>query len=301
MSDVSEFCEELVPLESLTNPSGTETEEYLFFNGKRIARKDIPSGAVHYYFSDHLGSTSIVTNATGSIVEDDSDYYPYGGEMVVTDSVPQNYKFTGKERDAETGLDYFGARYYASSMGRWMSPDWAAKPTTVPYANFGDPQSLNLYQYVGNNPLSRADADGHSTLVFNGQKHTITLYSKSGAKLGTWPAYNNVQHNLSIGKLVNGTYSMLDTASPHLHHGSDAKENGPIGPGGVFRMKGFVGADGKPHNGVGIHAGRKDVKDLAGRSGPAFATHGCIRTTDAAIAAITKTAKTDPLTSTTVK
>jgi len=59
------------------------------------------------------------------------------------------------------GLDYFGARYYASSMGRWMSPDWAAKLTTVPYANFGDPQSLNLYQYVGNNPLSRADVDGH--------------------------------------------------------------------------------------------------------------------------------------------
>jgi RHS repeat-associated protein len=43
-----------------------------------------------------------------------------------------HYKFTGKERDAESGLDYFGARYYASSMGRFMSPDWSAKEEPVP-------------------------------------------------------------------------------------------------------------------------------------------------------------------------
>ena len=69
--------------------------------------------------------------------------------------------YTGKERDAESGLDYFGARYYASNMGRWMSPDWSAKEEPVPYANLDDPQSLNLYGYVGNNPLSKADKDGH--------------------------------------------------------------------------------------------------------------------------------------------
>jgi RHS repeat-associated protein len=68
---------------------------------------------------------------------------------------------TGKERDSESGNDYFGARYYASSMGRFMSPDWAAKVAPVPYAKLDDPQSLNLYSYVLNNPLSRVDADGH--------------------------------------------------------------------------------------------------------------------------------------------
>jgi len=61
---------------------------------------------------------------------------------------------SGKERDAESGDDYFGARYYGSSMGRFMSPD-----------SFGghleDPQTLNHYSYVGNNPLSRTDPDGH--------------------------------------------------------------------------------------------------------------------------------------------
>src|SRR5271169_2226822 len=69
--------------------------------------------------------------------------------------------FTGKERDSESNLDNFGARYDASSLGRFMSPDWSAKPQGVPYAEFADPQSLNLYAYVRNNPLSRMDADGH--------------------------------------------------------------------------------------------------------------------------------------------
>lgn len=70
-------------------------------------------------------------------------------------------RYTGKERDAETGLDYFGARYYASSMGRMMSPDWSAKAMPVPYAKLDDPQTLNLYAYVGNNPLRWTDSTGH--------------------------------------------------------------------------------------------------------------------------------------------
>jgi RHS repeat-associated protein len=68
--------------------------------------------------------------------------------------------FTGKERDQESGNDYFGARYYGSSMGRFMSPDWSAKIEPVPYSKLDDPQSLNLYAYVRNNPLSRTDPDG---------------------------------------------------------------------------------------------------------------------------------------------
>lgn len=65
-----------------------------------------------------------------------------------------HYEFTGKERDVESGLDYFGARYYASTMGRFMSPDTFGE-------HIEDPQTLNRYSYVGNNPLSRTDPDGH--------------------------------------------------------------------------------------------------------------------------------------------
>jgi RHS repeat-associated protein len=69
--------------------------------------------------------------------------------------------YTGKERDAETGLDYFGARYMSSAQGRFTSPDWSPVPQPVPYADLTNPQSLNLYAYVKNNPLSSVDPDGH--------------------------------------------------------------------------------------------------------------------------------------------
>jgi len=69
--------------------------------------------------------------------------------------------FTGKERDAESGNDYFLARYYNSATGRFLSPDWSAKVEPVPYAKLGAPQSLNLYAYVLNNPLNKVDPDGH--------------------------------------------------------------------------------------------------------------------------------------------
>ena len=68
---------------------------------------------------------------------------------------------TGKERDSETGLDYFGARFYGSNMGRFLTPDWSAAPMPVPYADLNDPQSLNLYGYVRNNPINRTDPNGH--------------------------------------------------------------------------------------------------------------------------------------------
>jgi RHS repeat-associated protein len=106
-----------------------------------------------------------VENAAGTSCEQDIDYYPYGGvedDYCIT-PVPQNYKFTGKERDNESGLDDFDARYYASTMGRFMTPDWDTKPVTVPYAKFGDPQTLDLYGYVENSPVDRMDPTGHFT------------------------------------------------------------------------------------------------------------------------------------------
>ena len=142
-----------------TDASGNTINEYIFFGGKRVARED-SNGDIVYYLADHLGTSRVVSDESGTIL-DDSDFYPFGGERVVTSSSGNAYKFTGKERDAESDLDYFGARYYGNSMGRWMVPDWAAKPTAVPYAVFGDPQTMNLYQYMRNNPLGGADKDGH--------------------------------------------------------------------------------------------------------------------------------------------
>jgi len=90
---------------------------------------------------------------------------PWGGELQFVNNDSNHYKFTGKERDSETQLDYFGARYYSNGLGRFVTPDWAAKATAVPYAEFSDPQSLNLYTYVRNIPTTQYDPDGHDPLL----------------------------------------------------------------------------------------------------------------------------------------
>jgi RHS repeat-associated protein len=73
------------------------------------------------------------------------------------------HKFTGKERDAESNLDYFGARHYGSSLGRFVQPDDGSDQDP------SDPQSWNLYSYVRNNPLSNTDPTGRCT--YSGGKY----------------------------------------------------------------------------------------------------------------------------------
>jgi len=86
---------------------------------------------------------------------------PYSGGVYPSGPDIESQKFTGKERDAETGLDFFGARYFSGAQGRFITPDWSDEATPVPYADLHDPQSLNLYTYGRNNPLTNADTDGH--------------------------------------------------------------------------------------------------------------------------------------------
>ena len=134
-----------------TNLSGALLEEYIYFNGQRVARRE-PSGDVRYYFSDHLHTADVIAYTTGSIKEE-SDYYPYGGEIPVSGSDTNHYKFDAKERDVESGLDNFAARYDSSALGRFMSPDdLGGHPE--------DPQSLNKYTYTRNNPTNLIDPTG---------------------------------------------------------------------------------------------------------------------------------------------
>ena len=140
--------------------TGSLKTEYIFFGGQRVARKDYPGNTVSYYFSDHLKTASIVTDANGNI-QDESDYYPWGGELQFVNNLDNHYKFTGKERDGESGLDYYGARYYSNTIGRFVSADWSAGPVPIPYASLTNPQTLNLYALAHDNPSSYADLDGH--------------------------------------------------------------------------------------------------------------------------------------------
>jgi RHS repeat-associated protein len=145
-----------------TDLAGTLKSEYVFFDGERVARRDgaTGTGGVFYYFSDHLKTASVITDSAG-VIKAESDYYPWGGELQFVNNDSNDYKFTGKKRDTETGLDYFGARYYSNGLGRFLTPDWGDKPVTIPYAELGDPQTLNLYGYVRGLPTVKADLDGH--------------------------------------------------------------------------------------------------------------------------------------------
>jgi RHS repeat-associated protein len=136
-----------------TDLTGAINEEYVYFNGERIARVDRPTATVHYYFSDHLQSTSVIASPTAA-VQEQCFYYPYGGTQSCTGSDTNHYKFTGKERDTESDLDNFGARYDASSMGRFLTADpvpWVhwqngSKNDMQRFAAYiSNPQNFNMY------------------------------------------------------------------------------------------------------------------------------------------------------------
>ncbi|MBS1813676.1 MAG: RHS repeat-associated core domain-containing protein [Acidobacteria bacterium] len=125
--------------------------------------------------------------------------------------------YTGKERDSESGLDYFGARYYASTVGRWMSPDWAQKAEPVPYAKMDDPQSLNLYGYVGNNPIAQIDADGH----FGSKDHiAIEIATLKAMGYGAKAAERAARSDAGL----DGWHNMA-SGVPFLHHFVETSEN----------------------------------------------------------------------------
>jgi RHS repeat-associated protein len=147
-----------------------------------------PKVGTLYLTADHLGSTRLETNELGAAVAY-HDYLPFGEEIPsplggrgslygAADGL--THKFTKKERDIETGgsatqgMDYFGARYFSGTQGRFTSPDEskggtmepltgndAGINTALPYADSSDPQTLNKYAYVRNNPLRYADPTGH--------------------------------------------------------------------------------------------------------------------------------------------
>ena len=105
---------------------GARDREYIYLNGERLLRIQQPGGGIRYHWSDHLGTPRVVTNNAGDVICQ-HDYYPYGGERTSC-SDDESRKFTlrlrsgqaGQERDAETGLDYFVARHYASNLGRFL-------------------------------------------------------------------------------------------------------------------------------------------------------------------------------------
>jgi RHS repeat-associated protein len=150
------------------NGSGAWQHSNVFMNGELLAA--YTGTDTVFALNDWLGTKRAEVGASGC----GSTFtgFPYGdglntetltvgGTTLTACPDASEIHFTGKERDPESGLDYFGARYYSSGMARWLKADWSEGPSTVPYATFSDPQSLNLYMYVGDNPLIGRDPNGH--------------------------------------------------------------------------------------------------------------------------------------------
>lgn len=171
--------------------------KFLFANGSRIAKID-NSGA-YYFHQDHLGSTTVVSNATGNAVTGESaEYKPFGGFRVALDSTVSNYRFTDQEFDPESNLYYYDARYYDPVIGRFVSAD-----TVIP--DYKDPQSLNRYSYVKNNPLMYVDPTGHVSFSFD-------LNGKSwgwDSERVDWGGVKNAAQDIGINVLGAGYGGLL--------------------------------------------------------------------------------------------
>jgi len=155
-------------------PEFLDPGEAIFMIAGAPAELEIPEAAlrVRYYHQDHLGSSSVMTDAEGALVEETA-FYPFGtprNEHRLR-LIEENYQFTQKERDRESDLHYFGRRFYHSSLGRWLSTD--------PEEEKGG--GLNLYAYARQNPLKYVDPDGGEITVTptfsgTGKQAKITHY-----------------------------------------------------------------------------------------------------------------------------
>jgi RHS repeat-associated protein len=129
----------------------------IFLNNTRLLADYQPRTATKYYYtSDQINSTRIITNSSGSVVYS-AVFDPYGGmQKQWVNTYNPSLKFSGKEREANSEMDYFGARYYDHLKYRFISVDPVINKDEV----LANPQLWNLYAYCHNNPITYFDPDG---------------------------------------------------------------------------------------------------------------------------------------------
>ena len=224
------------------------------------------ASGTYCYHSDHLGSATWITTKTGQPVEY-LHYLPYGElwRDQRTTSYSERFRFTGKERDTETGYDYFGARYYSSTLPTWLSVD----PLSDKYPN------ISPYAYCNWNPINATDLDGREWKDVEG--NTIADHSKIQAYIYYNPddfksqAYNRaVQLEMKYGR---GSVAMSDVitndefaadwkamSSDHIlevdidHHGSNQAIHLD------WKNKQYITSTGTGHTQDGVNA--KNISEL---------------------------------------
>ncbi len=192
---------------TMLDGSGNWQRTNVYGGGGMLATYDIKG--MHFQLTDPLGTRRLQTNAQGE-PELDCQSMPFGDQQncfrdpnapaSAGDATPLH--FTGKERDSESGNDYFGARYYGSSMGRFMSPD----PSQLYYADPTNPQSFNLYSYGQNNPLINIDPTGMDCIHVN-----VDTGKYEGFERGDCD--NSTEEKANSGQYVDGTVNSITTST----------------------------------------------------------------------------------------
>ncbi len=140
---------------NLSESEAGRVTNFIYLGSQKIA--SVSGTDVFYYHTDHLGGLNVLTDRFG-LARELTEIDPFGQtvkhQKFGAPSKTAWYYFTGKPFDDETGLYYYGARYYDPKLGRFITPD-----TVVQRHN--DPQTLNRYSYCSNNPVNRVDMDGH--------------------------------------------------------------------------------------------------------------------------------------------
>ena len=232
-----------------------------------------------------------VVDGSGAIKQT-SNYYPFGMRFNPTDISTNKYLYNGKELQEGTDWLDYGARMYASELGRFMTVD----PLATSYY-FQSP-----FAYAANSPILFIDKNGENPyLLFNGSQGQLMIFDDGDTPddysddvfIDGYDAHNNVDSN-SKGKWEDGEYEMQDQDSPHMHGKQKDKngvlkdsKNGAYGEDGIFRAKSFTETSGKKQKrtGMGVHAGRENKK-FKNRK-----TFGCLRTTAKAKKGIKKAIK----------
>jgi RHS repeat-associated protein len=275
-----------IPLAETKWQAGTwaTDREYIHLDGRPLAQ--IQGGRAYYFHVNHIDLPRMMTNESGQtiwsaagrpygdITETPGLVDPLSGQTVVTNlRLPGQYDERLLGSVGLQGPYYNWNRWYLPSVGRYMALDPIALG-----GGFNAPSGVSWYGYAFQNPQLWTDRLGLTSLIFNRQNGTITIFDKDGHDVGQYAADNNAQTN-SRGPWENGVYTFLT----HTTHPDDAP-NSRFGTNGnfVFNNKGsdpgagFAGGCG----GCGVHSGRANMCDQANRCGVHYATEGCIRTTD---------------------
>ena len=266
--------------------SGAVTK-YYYFGAQRVAMRN--TNGVTYLHGDHLGSTSATSGAQTS----KQWYHAYGGVRATEGTLPTDYTFTGQKADSD-GLSFYNARYYDAYLNRFIQPD-----SIIP--NFYNPQYLNRYSYVRNNPVRYTDPSGHFVpLVIFGvvlvavgigalinEVSQINNYAQQNG-IGFWEAAASPQLKLDQGQMVTSgaevaviTLTALETAPLALGEAALLANNTALwrasGLGNTPVMPTGTNSDAPYQNHYTTDEGYKGIledKEIRSNSGTNFFTTG---------------------------